>query len=85
MLKITKLAETPTRVTLKAEGRLVSNWVSLLEDECSRNRAQEQKVLLDFENVTYVDERGIEMLLRVVTDGIEIANCSALVKSLLKK
>ena len=85
MLRITNLAETSNRVAFKVEGRLVSDWVSLLEDECLRHRAREQQVLLDFSDVTYIDERGIETLLGMMTDGIEIADCSALVKSLLKK
>jgi hypothetical protein len=34
MLRITRMAESPSHVTLKLEGRIVSDWVSVVEREC---------------------------------------------------
>ena len=80
-----KLIEGSSQVTLKVEGKIVSDWVSLLEKECLSLRMQKKKVLLDLSDITYVDESGVEMLNRIISDDIEIARCSSLIKSLLNQ
>jgi hypothetical protein len=83
MLRLTRTQERPLQVTLKAEGRMVAEWVDLLEAECRELATGERRVLLDLADVSYVDRRGIEML-RQLTDGrISIVNCSPLLEELL--
>lgn len=83
MLRLTRTQERPLQVTLKAEGRMVAEWVDLLEAECRELATGERRVLLDLADVSYVDRRGIEML-RKLTDGrISIVNCSPLLEELL--
>lgn len=84
MLRITPVAESPTLVMLKLEGRLVSDWVSLLEQECLTMLRDHPTVLLDFAEVTFVDRRGVEMLRRIASDKLRIVNASALITGLLE-
>ncbi len=84
MLRITKVAETPSQVTLKLEGRIVSDWVAVLERECLRFLQEKQKVLLDFSGVTFIDGRGVEMLKRITSENLKILNCSPLLADLLQ-
>jgi hypothetical protein len=36
MLRITEVVASGTETTLHVEGRIVSDWVSVLQEECSR-------------------------------------------------
>ncbi|MEE8256320.1 MAG: hypothetical protein V3R60_00385 [Acidobacteriota bacterium] len=65
MLRITRVAEVPSTVTLKLEGRIATDWVFLLKRECLRSLHDKQKVTLDFSEGTFIDGRGAEMLKRI--------------------
>ena len=83
MLRITKVAESPSLVTMKLEGRIASDWVSLLENECLRFLEEKRKVVLDFSEVTFVDWRGVEMLGKISVNNIQVINCCPLIEDLL--
>ena len=83
MLRITRLAENASSVTLRPEGGIASHWVSLLEQECKALVEGGQKVSLDFSEVRYVDGRGVEMLKRLPAEDVRIINCPALIEDLL--
>ncbi len=84
MLRITKIDENSSQVTLKLEGRLASEWVPLLEGECLKSLKEKRKVLLDFSDVTFVDENGAKVLGRLAAESVELIDRSALFKDLLK-
>ena len=84
MLRITKVAEDSTTVTMKLEGKLASDWVPLLEGECLSCVKENQKVLLDFSEVTFVDGRGAEVVNKLAGKGIKVVDCDELIKELLK-
>jgi len=84
MLRITKVAEDSTTVTMKLEGKLASDWVSLLEGECLTCLKDNRKVLLDFSEVTFVDSRGAEVVKKLAGEGIKIVDCCELIKELLE-
>lgn len=83
MLRITRVAESPSQVTLKLEGRIVSAWVALLEGECLAGLCERGRVILDVAEVTFIDRRGLEMLRRIMSSQLQIINASALVEALL--
>ncbi|MBI2468608.1 MAG: hypothetical protein HYV62_12475 [Candidatus Rokubacteria bacterium] len=85
MLRITKVAEDPGSVTLKVEGRVVSDWVQVLEQECLRSLGRNQEVVLDFADVVFVDGRGISMLTRIKSRAVQIVNTSGLLEDLLRE
>ena len=84
MLRISKVYENPSGVNLKLEGRIVSEWVSILEEQILECLKKNQKVLLDFSELRFVDEHGMEMLKRMPTEKIEITNCPKFIEELLK-
>ena len=83
MLRITQKGDDATGLTLGIEGRLTGPWVSLLEQECIRHRANRPLVWLDCSSVTFADARGIEGLRRLLRIGVRLVNCPALIRELL--
>ncbi len=84
MLRITKVAEDSSTVTMKLEGKLASDWVPLLEGECLTCLKENRKVLLDFSEVTFVDGRGAEMVNKLAGEGIKVVDCCELIEELLE-
>ena len=82
MLRITKIAENGSSVTLKLEGSIHADWVSLLEEECRILLSQKKTVLLDFSNVTFMGHRGVEMIRRLPARRIRIVNGDAFIEDL---
>jgi anti-anti-sigma regulatory factor len=83
MLRITRMAESPAHVTLKLEGRIVSDWVSVVERECLTVLQEKRQVILDVSEVTFIDGRGLEMLQQIASPHLQIINASALIGELL--
>ncbi|MEE8075565.1 MAG: STAS domain-containing protein [Candidatus Binatia bacterium] len=77
VLRITKVAENQSLVTMKLEGKIASDWVSLLERECLSVLQKKRRAVLDLSDVTFVDRGGVEMLDRMTAKGIHVINCSA--------
>ena len=84
MLRITRLAENASSVTLKVEGYVVSTSVAVLEQECKGLFEGGRKVILDFSDVRYVDHRGVEILKRLLAEDVRLINCPELIQELLE-
>ncbi len=84
MIRVTKTFESPAQVTLKVEGQLASDCVPVLERECLSLTQGSQKILLDLEDVTFIDSRGVKMLKGIRAESLEIINCSDLIHDCLK-
>lgn len=85
MLRITRLIETPFEVTLKLEGKIVSDWVELLEKEIRTLIKEGRTVNLDCSGVKYVDERAMELLRMVAGRKLKIVNATALIQDLMER
>jgi ABC-type transporter Mla MlaB component len=83
MLRITEVGETPTRITLKIEGQLVSRFVGELERECERWIPNKRVVYLDVANVTLIDGRGVKTLKQLASGKLRITNRTTLIEELL--
>ena len=83
MVRIRKIVESPTETTLSVEGRIVSEWVTVLEHECRQALRDMPRVLLDLAAVTFIDARGVEVLRRLVTEGVAVINCREFIDALL--
>ena len=84
MLRITRAEDRETSVIrVRAEGRVVSDWVEVLERECQMSLEQAQWVEIDLSGVTFIDGRGVEMLRRLRTGRVGIVNCSPVLEDLL--
>ena len=85
MLRITRVAESPSHVTLRLEGRIVSDWVSVVERECLTWLQEKRQVILDVSEVTFIDGSGLEMLRQIASPHLQIINASALIEELLQR
>jgi anti-anti-sigma regulatory factor len=84
VLRIDKVYENLSTVKLKLEGTLVGEWVLLLEEKTLECLENNKKVLLDFSELRFVDEHGMEMLRRLPPEKIAITNCPRFIEELLK-
>jgi anti-anti-sigma regulatory factor len=83
VLRITEISQSADSVTLKVEGRIVSEWVTVLEQECLKWLRVKPEVLLDFSEVTFIEHNGVAMLKRIASPRLRLINCPALIEMLL--
>ena len=83
MLRVTRADEQSDSVKLEVEGRIASTWTGVLEKECRVLLQNRKGVVMDFSNVTFIDRSGVIMLKKLISEGVEIINCSAYFESLL--
>jgi anti-anti-sigma regulatory factor len=85
MLRITEVVDSGTETTLHVEGRIVSDWVSVLQEECSRVLQESgRRLRLDLGAVTFIDLRGVLALRRFTTEGVAIVNAQAFIDALIR-
>ena len=85
MLRITEVVDRGTETTLYVEGRIVSEWVGLLQEECRRVLQESSRRLrLDLGAVTFIDPRGLLALRRLAAAGVALVNSPAFIDALLK-
>jgi len=84
VLRITRVVEGPSWTTLRVEGRIVTQWVSLLERECWLSLEDNRRVRLDLSSVTFIDSRGVALLRHLGTKEFEVINCPEFIKELLR-
>ena len=82
MLRITRLALDAGAPCLRVEGRLVGEWVELLDSEVAS--AEHSKLSLDLSGVEFADARALSLLQRLSEHGVDFVACSPLLSSLLK-
>jgi anti-anti-sigma regulatory factor len=85
MLRITKVKENGSLLTLKVEGAITGEWVTLLDQECRTAIKPETILLLDFSEVTYMDDHGMDMLRKLPDHSITIINAPAFIGELLQQ
>jgi len=84
MLRITEVVDRGTETTLYVEGRIVSEWVGVLQEECRRVLQESSRRLrLDLGAVTFIDPRGLLALRRLTTEGVALVNSPAFIDALL--
>ena len=86
MLRIRQIATGPLETTLQVEGRIVSSWVQVLEDECDRVQPEPgHRLRLDLSAVMFVDDLGALALRRLAARGVVIANPPPFVVTMLQR
>jgi anti-anti-sigma regulatory factor len=85
MVRIQKIVESPTETTLSVEGRIVSEWVAVLEHECRQALRDTPRVQVNLAAVTFIDARGVEVLRRLVTEGVAVVNSREFIAALLNR
>jgi anti-anti-sigma regulatory factor len=84
MLRIEQTGEDDDKVSMKLEGRVVAQWVSLLEEECLRVLQARKRLILDFAGVSFIDPDGIAILEKVRNERAQIVNACPFVSELLR-
>jgi len=84
MLRITRLPERQDLPCLRVEGRLVGDWVHLLEAEIQLVQVQTKALELDLAAVEFADSRALSLLHEVAGRGVKLVGCSPLLASLLE-
>lgn len=85
MLRITEVVDSGTATTLHMEGRIVSEWVGVLQEECWRVLQESSRRLrLDLAAVTFIDPAGVLALRWLTTKGVALINSPAFIDALLK-
>ena len=84
MLRISRAAATPSLTTLRVEGRVVAEWVPVLERECWLALQGNGHVQLDLSAVTFVDGGGVAALRHLDAKDLEIVNCPEFIGELLR-
>jgi anti-anti-sigma regulatory factor len=85
MLRITEVVDSGTETTLRMEGRIVSEWVGVLQEECWRVLQESSRRLrLDLGAVTFIDSSGVLALRWLTTKGVALINSPAFIDALLK-
>lgn len=77
MLRLT-LTDTPHGSLLRLEGRLTGCWADQLRDLCPTDAT------VDLEWVTFVDDRGAEVLTDLARRGVHLVRLPLFVSSLLE-
>jgi hypothetical protein len=83
MVRIQKIAESPTETTLSVAGRIVSEWVTVLEEACWQALRDTPRVRLDLGAATFIDAAGVEVVRSLMTHGVAIVNCREFIDALL--
>jgi hypothetical protein len=83
VLRITEISESAGFVTLKVEGRLVSEWITVLEQKCLKWLQAKPEVPLDFSGVTFIEHNSLAMLKRIASPNLRLINCTALINEML--
>ena len=83
MLRLTLETIGSMRPCLRAEGRLVGEYASLLETECMRVLGEAPEIELDLAGVTDVDARGLAALSRLRGESIRLIGCTPIMLAAL--
>ena len=84
MLRITRVYEDENSTRLKVDGQIIDPCFLELEYLCRHYvKVKVKEVILDFEGVSYIDDKGMTMLEKFKDEKIIILNSSPFIKSLL--
>ena len=85
MLRITQI-ETGGSPILKLEGKLGGLWVDELEHcwDAAASRLHDSAIVVDLRGLSYVDDRGRNLLLRMAREGASLVECSDFIRQLLQ-
>src|ERR1041384_411005 len=86
MLRISVLNE-PFSITLKAEGKIIQEWVSELRNAwlAIQEQAGTRKKIVDLFNVSFVDAAGRELLVEMHASGGKLRGTGPMISALIQE
>ena len=85
MLKVSVISDSDQAVELALEGKLVGPWVDELRRLSHEALSQNKSVILNLENVWFVDARGAALLRDLAGRQVSQLNCSQFVRQQVKE
>ena len=84
MLKISVQATAKGVMTLLLAGQVSGPWVAELERVCNNLLAQGGSLMLDLEEVSFIDREGIRLLRHLQQQHVTFVHCSPFVVEQLR-
>jgi hypothetical protein len=80
-----QVSSSGTRVTLKVCGRLAEGWVPELETcwLAARTDHPGEKILVDLQHVTFIDDKGRSLLERMHRAGVTFSAAGLLTRAII--
>jgi ABC-type transporter Mla MlaB component len=69
----------------RLEGMVIGRWVEELRDLCEQALGQSQEVMVDLNDVSYIDREGIALLMSLRDRQVALLNPQPFVAELLKR
>ena len=83
MLRVTQASTGENGAILKLEGKLIQPWVDEVSSLLNEGKLSDGS-RLDLSSLTFIDEAGANLLLRLLGQGFQIESCSPYVAELLQ-
>jgi hypothetical protein len=78
VLRISHRAQDPETNALEVEGRLVGEWVGMLEVELARSEGSGRVVVLDLSAIDYASREAVALIKAAIARGVRVAACAPL-------
>lgn len=85
MLRIVEENATNSSMTLRLDGRLVSQWVELVRSTCEEAFHNDGRLILDLTGLSFADHEGVQLLQQLEQRQVTIINCSPFLREQLKQ
>jgi len=85
MLRISIMDSSDRLRIFRLEGMVIGRWVEELRDLCERALQQSQDVMVDLNDVSYIDREGIALLMSLRDRQVALLNPQPFVAELLKR
>ena len=83
MLRITRVESQTRGPTIQLEGKLLAPWTEEVRLACRTAGDPHVRPRLDLSAVTFVDAEGRKLLTELIAGGVELADCSHFVATLM--
>lgn len=83
MLRLTLETDDAAGPVLRAEGRIVAEWATLLDQECRALLQHHAQLCLELSGVSYVDRAGVRVLRGFAPGRLRLEGCSPLLREIL--
>ena len=84
MLRLTRIVDIHSTLTLRLEGKLLGPWVEEVRQACVSGAVSSTRTSLDLSALTFVDAAGERLLRDLIDQGLEVAACSSYIAELLR-
>ena len=85
MLKITRVVESNQQITLQLDGSVAGPWIELLRTSAEPVLAEQLQLILDLENICFIDCEGLALIKSLLGQGVQQVNAPLFVAEQLRK